>query len=166
MEEKFKKQEGITLIALTIIVILLIILAGIGIGSVGGINGNIKNSKNTIAMSQLNKIQQLVLETNIKYKQTKNERLLKGKALEYNKAQEKFNDLKSTEQLKATTYDLESDDPGNFYYELKKWHLEEMGLENITEDDEYIVNYSTGEVFNITHPKTATGEIQYIYLKK
>ena len=38
-------------------------------------------------------------------------------------------------------------------------------MENIHNNDEYIVNYATGEVMNITQQKTANNEALYIYAK-
>ena len=55
--------------------------------------------------------------------------------------------------------------PEIYYYQISQLDLVNMGLENIKNDDAYIINYSTGEVFNITQRKTATGEFLYIYAK-
>ena len=42
MKEKFKKTNGITLIALVITIVVLLILAGVSIATLTGENGNVK----------------------------------------------------------------------------------------------------------------------------
>lgn len=164
MKKILSSQKGITLIALIITIIILVILAGIGIGTMAGTKDNINKSKNSIAMSDLTKIQQVVMETYIKYKQAGNERILRGIKINHSEAETELRNVDSTETLKIASYDGISDtDPGQFYYKLQDWHLKELGLGNITDEDEYIVNYSTGEVFDITNTTTANGEKLYIY---
>lgn len=160
-----KEQKGITLAALTITIIVLFILIGVGIGTIQGTKGNIKTSRSEVKKSDLVKVQQAVLETYIKYKQVRDNRIIKGIKMSYKDAEDALEELTTKESLKATTYDINSVAAENAYYKLQKIHLEEMGLHKLEEDAEYIVNYSTGEVFNITEKTTATGEILYVYGK-
>ena len=78
MNKLIKNQSGITLLALTITIIVLLIITAVGIGASAGIKGNIKKSKDNVAMSELSEVQQAVLEIYIKYNQTKNSENLKG----------------------------------------------------------------------------------------
>ena len=93
MNNKVKSQKGITLIALVITVIVVLILAGIGIGELSGNKSDIKQTKNTISKSELNKIQQVVIENYLKYKQLGNERFLIGTRTTYSEANTKLKSI-------------------------------------------------------------------------
>lgn len=151
-----KEKRGITLIALVITIIILTILTSIGIGSVSLVKENIQKSKDTIAMSDLAKVQQLVMENYVRYKQSGNERILKGTKVEYSEAQEELKKIDSGLMLRKK----DSSNPEEWYYKLQNLQLKEMGIENV-DDDVYIVNYSTGEVFNITQKRTGLGNLLY-----
>ena len=69
MKNIVKSQKGITLMALVITIIVLLIIAGIGIGEIIGNSGDINQTEDVLALSELKKIQQAVLENYIKYKQ-------------------------------------------------------------------------------------------------
>ena len=165
MEKIVKNNSGITLMALVITIIVLIILAAIGIGSATGMKGSINESKETVAITDLSKIQQVVLENYIKFKQMNQEKFLKGEPITFAEAKTELDKLgySGEESLKVTSY-VETD-PTTFYYKLNTRHLKEMGLQNIGSENEYIVNYSTGEVFNIKQKKTSSGHILYVYSK-
>lgn len=160
-----KEEKGITIIALVITIILLLILIGISIGEILKRKNSVNESKDQIAVTELTKIQQAVMETYIKYKQLGNENVLKGTQMTYAAALSDFNQLGSGQSLKInTSYDNEEVvDASIFYYKLQKANLAELGLSNINNNDEYIVNYSTGEVFNITQKKAINGSALYIY---
>ena len=83
MKNIVKSQKGITLMALVITIIVLLIIAGIGIGEIIGNSGDINQTKDVLALSELKKIQQAVLENYIKYKQIGNESLFIGNYIEY-----------------------------------------------------------------------------------
>ena len=76
MKEIVKSQNGITLIALVVTIIVLIILASIGIGELSNNNEDVAQTKNTIALSELSKVQQAVIENYLKYVQLKNDSFL------------------------------------------------------------------------------------------
>lgn len=162
MKNALKSQKGITLMALVITIIVLLIIAGIGIGEIVGNSGDINQTEDALALSELKKIQQAVLENYIKYKQVGDEALFLGTVVDYNDAEEELRQIIQNEELKANVEDNTSE---NKYYKLVDEQLKKMGLENINNKDEYIVNYSTGEVFNITKKKTAKNEALYIYAK-
>ena len=150
MKNIVKSQKGITLMALVITIIVLLIIAGIGIGEIIGNSGDINQTEDVLALSELKKIQQAVLESYLKYKQVGNDSIFLGTPID------------SGETLKANTQDNSSE---NAYYKVTAGNLKSLGLDNINNKDEYIVNYSTGEVFNITQKKTAKNEPLYIYAK-
>lgn len=164
MNITIKDNKGITLMALVITIIILLILLTVGIGTATGIKSNIMNSKETIAKSDLAKVQQAVTETYIRYKQSgDNERVLYGIKLSYTSAKTSFDRIGSSESLKSVYSESETD-ASKYYYKLEKIHLKQMGLEDLGED-EYIVNYSTGEAFNIVNYKTGSGYVLYTYAK-
>lgn len=162
MKNIVKSQKGITLMALVITIIVLLIIAGIGIGEIIGNSGDINQTEDALSLSELNKIQQAVIETYLKYKQLNNESILIGTPEEYNIAEGYLSEIKPDESLKVDNLN----DVEYKYYRLTKENLEQLGLENIHNDDNYIVNYSTGEVFNITQKKTKKNEALYVYAKK
>ena len=142
MNNMVKSQKGITLIALVITIIVLL-----------------------ISLSELNKVQQVVIETYLKYKQLENESFLIGKKVEGTEYDEVNNALK---QASENNYELmlgENGDIEKSYYLLNKGNLEKMGLENIHNNDEYVVNYYTGEVFNYSQRKSSDG-VLYVYAKE
>ena len=163
-----KREQGVTLVALVISIIVVVILAGIGIGTMTGVKDNINTSKDMAAKQNLSTIQQVVLETYIKYAQNGTERVLRGVKISYTDAkyvETKFKKIDSNISLKQTTYNLETADPGITYYKLNQLHLKEMGIEKVEDNAEYVVNYSTGEVFDNINVKTAKGEALYVYAK-
>ena len=154
MKNIIKEKKGITLIALVITIIVLLILAGVSLGELIGKKTSITESKDKTALSELTKIQQAVIEIYLKYTQLGNKMILKGTSMTYADALSEFNQLGSSESLKVQSYDgISETDPGLFYYKVGPSNLKEMGLENIHREDEYVVNYSTGEVFNISQKK-------------
>lgn len=162
MNNIVKSQKGITLMALVVTIIILLIIAGIGIGEIAGNAGDINQTEDAMVLSELKKVQQAVLETYIKYKQLENDKVLIGTRVDYNVAQEELRKIKSGEILKANS---DQSIVEYRYFKLNKNNLNSLGLDNIHNNDEYIVNYSTGEVFNITQKKTAKGDILYVYAK-
>ena len=162
-----RREKGITLIALMITIIVLLIILGISIGAKDAIKGEINNSKDDAIKSQLAGIQQAVLENYVKYRQTGNESSLVGEELSWSEANTYLSDIStesSTElSLKEINYDQLTDvDAQKKYYELDSTELKNLGLEE--DEDTYIVNYETGEVFNITKKVTNHNEALYIYV--
>ena len=159
-----RKNKGITIIALTITIIILLIIASVSISI--GIN-SIRDSKENLKLSELNMIQQAVLENYTKYKTTKNEMYILGEKVSYSDMQNLINEMNSqtstTEniELKVTDYTSETLDISMYYYELSQEDLEKMEIDNV--DETYIVNFSTGEVINKTLLITGKGKPLYTY---
>ena len=170
MNNKVKSQKGITLIALVITIIVLLILATIGIRELTGNKNDIKQTRNALALAELEKVQQVVLETDLKYKQLGNNSLLIGDEVTYYEAEYELSQINPDEVLKGNCNPEIITNPANIkpedkYYKLNKYNLKTLGMENISNDDEYIVNYSTGEVFNIKQKRTSQGEALYVYAR-
>ncbi len=165
MKNIVKEESGITLIALVITIIVLVIITGVGIGQLAGKKNSIKESKDTTITSELSKVQQVVIEIYLKYIQLGNKIVLKGTPMTYEDARNEFSKLRTSDSLKVI-YGIDETDPSLFYYKVGAGDLKEMGLENIHRKDEYIINYSSGEVFNISQKRISNGDALYIYAKK
>ena len=163
MKNTVKSQKGITLVALVVTVIVLLILAGIGIGELSNNNEDITQTKDTMSLAELNKVQQVVIENYLKYMQMKNEHILTGVGQKID--EEKYNEINNKlKQISNNEFQLNdySDNTEESYYMLNGDDLKSLGLQNIHNNDVYVVNYSTGEVFNYTQQKNAAGDILYI----
>ncbi len=163
-----KNDKGITLVALVISVIVLLILAVIGIGASSGTKGNIKKSKSQIYLAELSEVEQAILELYIKYQQTGNENVLVGTRILRTEAESGLRTITekvsgSTTTLKGKNYtsvNQEGFNASDYYYKLQEADFLKMGIKNV--ESIYIVNYSTGEAFNITDMVTNDGKELYI----
>lgn len=87
------------------------------------------------------------------YRVTEDSSLIVGEIANENELKQ----LQDNKWIKSSPEEIEEK-----YYKLSKEDLKEIGIEN--EDDEYIVNYKTGECFNLT--KKRSGENNYeLYTK-
>lgn len=157
------REKGITLIALIITIIVLLIIAGVTIG--GAIRGIDESQENKL-FSELKMVQHAIVERKTKYDLTGQQELLKGTKIN------NINDIDITDDegtnvklnLKLTQADIDSTEKA--YYRLNEQDLKAIGLEPATEtgvaNSNYIVNYSTGEVYNETVKKSPTGKLLYI----
>lgn len=146
----WKEQDGITIISLVITVVVLIILSGIGI-KIG--TDSIKSSKDGALASDLAMVQHAVLEQYTKYQTTKDITYLVGNKV----AKEEMTQI--AKDLNITLANIPQNYSNKDYYRLDKASLLEIGIENT--DDEYIVNYISGEVINMTQ-KTTSDTALYI----
>ncbi len=161
-----KKNNGITLVALIITVVVLIILAGITIGRMSGNKGALKTANDEMFLYELNEIQQAVLELKIKYNQTGALSYFEGTKITREQANNYLQEIVEESGHELNLALQESEDTSSditSYYKLLKKDLKHMGLAN--SDDEYIVNYSTGEVFNITTKTTSDNKPLYINIQ-
>lgn len=134
-----KKNKGITIISLIVTIIILIILAGTTITITTNI---IPSSKDSKYISELNIVQHAVFEQYTKYNLLKNDELLVGDKVEESKIRE------IAEEFGITLVQIPDGYTAIDYYRLDKATLLDLGISNT--EDEYIVNYTTGEVINIT----------------
>lgn len=134
-----RKNKGITIISLIVTIIILIILAGTTITITTNI---IPSSKDSKYISELNIVQHAVFEQYTKYNLLKNDELLVGDKVEESKIRE------IATELGITLVQIPDGYTAIDYYRLDKATLLDLGISNT--EDEYIVNYTTGEVINIT----------------
>ena len=144
-----RKNNGITLVALVITIVLLLIIASISI--TGTMRGQ-KQTQKSVALTELNMVQHAILERYTKAKLTKE--TLPGQSVTSTQLQQEIDEIEeksgATIALKGNTED----------YKLLDFEaLQDLGMENYK--SEYIVNYSTGEVIDITRQVTEDGEVLY-----
>ncbi len=134
-----KENKGITIISLIVTIIILMILAGTTITITTNILPSSKDSK---YISELNIVQHAVFEQYTKYNLLKKDELLVG----YKVEESQMNQI--ADELGITLVQIPTNYTARDYYRLDKATLLDLGISNT--EDEYIVNYTTGEVINIT----------------
>ena len=144
-----RKNNGITLVALVITIIVLIIIASI---SITGILQDTDETKDNVAISELGMVQHAILERKTKAQLTKEE--LPGQSVTSTQLQQVIDEIKAKS---GTTITLEGN--AEDYKLLDDEALQDLGMENYK--SEYIVNYSTGEVIDITRQVTEDGTVLY-----
>ena len=159
-----RKNKGITIISLTITIILLLIIVSITVSI--GMN-SLKDSKENLKLSELNMVQQAVLENYTKYKTTNNDIYILGNQVSYSDMQTLISEINSKNTtgenitLKVSDYTSGALDISIYYYELSQEDLEKMRISDT--DETYIVNFSTGEVINKTLKVTGSGKPLYTH---
>lgn len=144
-----RKNNGITLVALVITIIVLIIIASI---SITGTLQDTDETKDNVAISELGIVQHAILERKTKAQLTKEE--LPGQSVTSTQLQQVIDEI---EEKSGTTITLEGNPED--YKLLDDEALQDLGMENYK--SEYIVNYSTGEVIDITRQVTEDGTVLY-----
>lgn len=150
-----KNEDGITLVALAVMIIIIVVIASVTIYS--GTN-SIQDTKQKRLKIELDIVQHAVLENYTKYKILNDTKYLVGTP------------LTSIDEIPFTRYKyllLNIDNAfkegalaEDKYYKLDTDKMEEMGLENPT--FKYIVCYKTGEVMNSEVFVTANDELLYV----
>lgn len=144
--KNFSNQNGITLVILVITMIIILILVGIGTGTYVSY---IKMSKASKAEAELQEISQAVGERYMTYLTTKDRELLTGTMCTKSEMQEISNKLNITLQYEEIEEEVSTEKSPEKYYKLNKADLNNLNI-RIKSDDEYIVNYKTREVINVT----------------
>lgn len=147
---KLKTQKGITIVSLVITIIILLIISSVGINF--GING-INNTKDSKLEAELNMVQHAVLEQYTKYKTTKDTVYIVGNKV----SEEQLDEI--TSELGITLVNIPDTYSNKDYYKLDKASLNEIGIRDTY--DEYIINYISGEVINITQKKLSNNNPLY-----
>lgn len=144
---RIKKESGITLIALVVTISVILILSAITI-KLG--TQNLAESGDDRLNTELGIVQHAILERYTKASLT-------GESLPGTPA--------TSDQINKMVSVVESkkDASTSNYYVINPTNAKDLGITNI--EYEYIVNYITGEVFNLTKETTSTGEPLYIYAK-
>ena len=144
---KIKNESGITLIALVTTILVILILSAITINL--GTQNVAENGDNRLN-AELGIVQHAILERYTKASLT-------GETLPGTPAtDDQINKMVSVIGSKKDT-NKEN------YYVINSTNAGNLGITNI--EYEYIINYITGEVFNLTKETTSTGEALYIYAK-
>lgn len=146
-----KNQDGITIVSLMITIIVLLIIAGIGIGFGTSSINQAADSKLT---SDLMIVQHAVLEQYGKYKTTKDVGYLVGNKVEKSSVES------LASQMGVNLVNIPDTYTNNDYYRLDKASLIQLGIQESS--DEYIINYLSGEVINVTKMKTSSGAPLYV----
>ena len=146
-----KSQKGITMVSLVITVIILLILSGIGVTT--GVN-SMKSSADTKLTSELVIVQHAVLEQYTKYQTLKDVSILVGNKMELSEVQN------IAQEMEINLVNIPNTYSNKDYYKLDKASLLEIGIKDT--NDEYIVNYVSGEVINITKKFTSNNNALYI----
>ncbi len=156
-----KNEKGITLIALVVTILVLLILAAITI-NVG--KQSIKDAREDTLLSELGMVQNAVLQRKTKADLT--DEAYPGDKVDIatvNSVIAEINSQQIGENIKLKDNSAGKD---NNYYLLT---TSNNGLNNLgisKSENEYIVNYETGEVINFTTKVTESRKPLYIYAKE
>lgn len=153
---KNKEESGITLIALSITIIVLLIIVGVSF-NIG--TSSIKEARDNKLITEIGMINHAILERYTKNSLTGEE--YPGEVITV--AGINLNSVISEINSKATeTITRKDNEDSNYYYLTNDNNgLSDLGIKDT--EDEYIVNYETGEVINYTKKVTESGKALYIY---
>ena len=148
-----KNENGITLIALAVMMIVMLII--LSVTTYSGIS-SVKESGKKKLTSELQIVQHAVLEVYTKYQIFNDISYLVGDKIQ------SVNDIpaeyKNSLKEKDSAF-LSNNRTESSYYKLDESKLKDIGVEE--SNYEYIVCYKTGEVMNITVKKTSDGKLLY-----
>lgn len=158
-KRKTKEEKGITLIALAVTIIVLLILAGITINT--GLSGTDEARENA-KLSELGMVQHAILQRKTKIDLTHEEypgQTIEEANIDLDGVIREINANKSSEEEAVVRKDTNNEN----YYLLTNSNggFSDLGISD--SEDEYIVNYETGEVINYTTKVTKSGKPLYIY---
>jgi len=151
-----RNENGVTLLVLVVTIIIMIIIAAISINY--GLSP-VHSTKDTVVESNLHMIQQKVLEEYSKKNLNGEAQKYLGKPLTFDEVQA-IKDSETIALLKGNNRtNYENMTP---YYKLTADTLKSMGVE-VQDDQEYLVDYENGEIWDITNKFYQDGET-YAYL--
>lgn len=147
--QMMKKETGITMIILAITIVILGIVSAIIISySVVGT----RETKDKKLLTNLQTVQHAVYERGEQYKVSNDTSLLIGSPMSARPVTGFTWEDNNAYWSKSTAYER--------YYKLGQSELKELGIDNADETN-YIVNYKTQEVYDVTHKTTSTGKELY-----
>lgn len=144
-------QKGITLVALAVMIAVLSLISGVGL-YLG--KEAITQTKDSKLSTELNMVQHAVLEQYTKYKTTRDIDNLVGQKMDTEEVQT------IASRIGVSLVNIPNTYSNADYYKLNKQSLEKIGITN--SEDEYIVNYVSGEVINITLEKDNSNNPLYV----
>ena len=150
----FKVEKGITLIMLAITILIIVILTATI--TVVGIS-TIRETDEEKLISELEIIEQKVLEQYYKYEISGDARLLVGDVI----SETQINELAT--ELDVTLVEIPDNEVAKDYRRLTPEKLSVIGVNEA--EYTYIVNYASGEVINETVKKTNSGKSLYTFAK-
>ena len=150
-----KENKGITIIALVVTIVVLLILASV---TINGVIQGVDESEENKLLSELSMVQHAVTQRYTKYELTKDRDVLVGTKIQTSTLE----NVPNTINWKVTQFD-EINNPEREYYRVNKSDLVKLGLSGDDKtDSSYVVNYSTGEVYNETSKQTKSGKVLYL----
>ena len=150
-----KENKGITIIALVVTIVVLLILASV---TINGVIQGVDESEENKLLSELSMVQHAVTQRYTKYELTKDKDILVGTRIQTSTLE----NVPNTINWKVTQFD-EINNPEREYYRVNKSDLVKLGLSGDDKtDSSYVVNYSTGEVYNETSKQTKSGKVLYL----
>ena len=154
MSMALKREKGVTLMVLIITVIVLAILATITIQEVGGIMNQI-DRENVSTNLLLIQAKAKVLKEKASF--SNDETILKGQKVS------EIVDNAEVEELKTKGVLDTEDENYNSNYLLDKQAIEELeiGIDKMSDDDFYIVNYATEDVIYSKGYRHTDGNFYY-----
>ena len=151
-----KNKKGITLVSLVVTILIMVILIGIGITAAYTSINDVKDNK---LMTELGIVRQAIMEQYALAEAVNQTKIPKDSD---NKVAFWIGEPK--ENAKSELDFLSIENPiyqEQIYYELAPVDLKKIGVNDAK--DTYIVNYSTGEVYNET-TKTTSDDTTLLYL--
>ena len=170
--QRMKKSQGITLISLVVTVIVMLILAGTGTAAVYTGLQEIKDNKLNTELGMVRQaiIQQYslaeavgkvkILPEEPKVSFWKGERLENGSSIDIPTNRNAEDENGNEFLVKWANYHPVYQE--DFYYRITTEQLGELGVSSNDSDNTYIVNYSTGEVYNETKKMTSESNLLYL----
>lgn len=150
-----KENKGITIVALVVTIVVLLILASV---TINGVIQGVDESEENKLLSELSMVQHAVTQRYTKYELTKDRDVLVGTKIQTSTLE----NVPNTINWKVTQFD-EINNPEREYYRVNKSDLVKLGLSGDDKtDSSYVVNYSTGEVYNETSKQTKSGKVLYL----
>lgn len=155
--KKSNSENGITLTMLVITIIVILIIAGISIS--GGIAG-IDSANDNKLIADLEKVQHAVTQRYSKFKLTKDKSLLVGTKVNLSELTDVPESI-NWRVFQFTNGETTPQYPERKYYRLSKSDLESLGFSGEYKGSSYIVNYSSGEVYDEGQKQTSDGKALY-----
>ena len=147
-----KNNKGITMISLVIVVVIMILLASITAYESNELISIARVQSVTTDLLLIQAKVRIINEKVIFENDKENTELYVGDKLSNNV--EILNKLKNKGVLTQ-------DETGEKYYILSQSHLASMGLDTLSEEDGYIVNYETEDVIYVKGVKNTEGKYLY-----
>lgn len=156
-----KDDKGITLAALVITIIVLLIIGGVSIYT--GIS-SMKDAEDGILISEMEQVKNFIGQSYFNYLKTEDESFFVGTEISDSEVIALIQPRTIITIPEEYYIDSNTKKPIARFRTLNQEQLESVGIEKC--QNEYIVNYLTGEVINKTKKTTSRGDLLYTYIRK